>query len=441
MTKADRETMKPAILLVNPPIYDFAAYDFWLRPYGLLSAAGRIRTRARFEFFDYMDRDSDFTAGLKHCKSDKYGRGHFYSEKIPHPEPLKTIPRYFRRFGQPENIFRQFLRSRDNFDFALIQTSMTYWYPGVAEVISDIRRFSPKTKIILGGPYATLCTEHAKNLSPAPDMVLKGTDLTPLWKFLSLEPDPTQPALWQVYDRPSTGVLKISDGCPFRCTYCSVPVVYGRFRPRNIERALRELQLLIELGAKNIAFYDDALLYRAEDVLMPFLHEVIRLKINVNFHSPNALNARFITREIAEVMIEAGFKTFYLGFESVSADWQKNTGSKVFSNELCNAVQTLTEAGADPSEITAYQILGHPQSNLQQLEESMYFVNSLGIKGMLADFSPIPTTPDGQACGKWVDLNEPLLHNKTAFPTITLGFDKVNQFKDMQRKLNRSLKQ
>jgi len=38
-----------------------------------------------------------------------------------------------------------------------------------------------------------------------------------------------------------------------------------------------------------------------------------------------------------------------------------------------------------------------------------------------------------------VDLDEPLMHNKTAFPIIRLGFDKVNHLKDMQRVLNRSL--
>ena len=37
--------MKPNILLVNPPIYDFAAYDFWLKPYGMLAyAATRLKT-------------------------------------------------------------------------------------------------------------------------------------------------------------------------------------------------------------------------------------------------------------------------------------------------------------------------------------------------------------------------------------------------------------
>jgi hypothetical protein len=69
----------------------------------------------------------------------------------------------------------------------------------------------------------------------------------------------------------------------------------------------------------------------------------------------------------------------------------------------------------------------------------MRFVHRLGIRGMLADFSPIPGTPDGEACRRWVDLEEPLMHNKTAFPIIRLGFDEVNRLKDLQRALNRSL--
>lgn len=48
--------MKPRILLVNPPIYDFSAYDFWLKPYGLLRVAGFLRDQADFYLFDYLDR-------------------------------------------------------------------------------------------------------------------------------------------------------------------------------------------------------------------------------------------------------------------------------------------------------------------------------------------------------------------------------------------------
>jgi len=429
--------MKPKILLVNPPIYDFAAYDFWLKPYGLLSIAGFLRDKVDFMLFDYLDRLHPFMAETGELDADRWGRGRFYCEKVPNPACLEDIPRYFRRFGLPRELFRNFLTAQPHCDFVLIQTMMTYWYPGVREVIEDIRNAWPDTKIILGGNYVTLCSKHAQKLGV--DLIVQGTNLETLAEFLGIKPDLEQPAFWQAYEKLNVGVLKLTDGCPFNCTYCSVPKVYGKFKARPLERSLAELELLRQLGAENIAFYDDALLFEAEKVLIPSLNEVLNRNIKVNFHSPNGLNARLVTRESAELMVRAGFRTFYLGFESASLQWQRRTGSKVFSDELAQAVEHLTAAGAEPTSITAYQILGHPQSDIQELEASMRFANSLGIRGMLADFSPIPGTPDGEYCRKWVDMDEPLYHNKTAFPIILLGFDEVNRLKDLQRKLNRSL--
>jgi radical SAM superfamily enzyme YgiQ (UPF0313 family) len=431
--------MKLKILLVNPPIYDFAAYDFWLKPYGLLSIAGYLRDSVDFKLFDYLDRLSPFIATQKNLESDQWGRGRLYCERIPNPPCLKHIPRYYRRFGLPRNLFKDFLIDRQQADFVLIQTMMTYWYPGVQEVIEDIRNTWPDAKIVLGGNYVTLCAKHAQELGA--DLLVHGTNLEPLWKYLIIKPDLNQPPLWQAYEKLNVGVLKLSDGCPFNCTYCSVPNVYSRFKARPLERSLAELELLYRLGVENIAFYDDALLFKAEKFLAPFLDEILKRNINVNFHSPNALNARFITKELAELMVRAGFKTFYLGFESASLEWQQQTGSKVSSDELAEAVKYLIAAGAVPQNITAYQILGHPQIDIQQLEDSMHFVNSLGIRGMLSDFSPIPGTPDGLYCREWVDMDEPLYHNKTAFPIIMMGFDETNRLKDFQRKLNHSIPQ
>jgi len=181
------------------------------------------------------------------------------------------------------------------------------------------------------------------------------------------------------------------------------------------------------------------LLFNAQELLVPFLKKVLENNIEVNFHTPNALNARFLTKDLADLMVKTGFRTFYLGFESASTRWQEKTGNKVLSEELADAVVNLKTAGADPHQITVYQILGHPYMDIQQLAESMHFVNSLGIRGMLADFSPIPGTPDGDYCSRWVDMTEPLLQNNTAFPIITLGFDESNRLKDLQRKLNKAL--
>ena len=182
------------ILLINPPIYDFAAYDFWLKPYGMLTAAGMLRNNVHFKLFDYMDRLHSFVAKQKILQSDRWDRGRFYFQKVPIPHPIKSIPRYFRRFGLPRDIFIDFLKKQISFDFVFIQTTMTYWYPGVREVIEDIRKAQPQAKIILGGNYVILCPDHAKKL--VVDFLLNCINLEPLWQYLKIKPYIHQPALW-----------------------------------------------------------------------------------------------------------------------------------------------------------------------------------------------------------------------------------------------------
>jgi pyruvate-formate lyase-activating enzyme len=427
--------MKPRILLVNPPIYDFSAYDFWLKPYGMLRVAGFLRGQAEFSLFDFLDR-LDARVPKTNYRADPWGRGEFFSQPAPTPPIFTDIRRRFRRFGLPCGEFQTFLAGEGHYDFALIQTGMTYWYPGVEEVIEEIRAQHPETKIILGGVYATICPAHARGLGT--DLVVEGTDLAPLWRFLEMAPDDRAMPLWDLYPSLQTGVLKLADGCPFRCTYCSVPQVYPKFHARPLDRSIAELEFLKQCGVREVAFYDDALLYRPEQILKPFLKEVLRRNIEVNFHTPNALNARFIDRELARLMVATGFKNFYLGFESSAYAWQKKTGGKVYSNELARAVEILMSAGANRSGLHAYLIIGHPNDEEQAVEDSIHMAHRLGIRVMLSEFSPIPGTPDGEQCRRWINLDEPLWHNKTAFTQRRLGAE-VNRLKLLVSQLNHRL--
>src|SRR5215469_3040062 len=72
------------VLLVNPPIYDFTAFDFWLRPYGLLRVAGQLRSFGLTAFDYLVSRDPD-----------EFGRGRFDRQPISRPAALADIPRRF----------------------------------------------------------------------------------------------------------------------------------------------------------------------------------------------------------------------------------------------------------------------------------------------------------------------------------------------------------
>jgi len=410
------------VLLVQPPIYDFSAYDFWLRPYGMLRVAGRIRNAASFTFFDYL---------VSHPR-DPWGRGRYPEEIVQKPPQFRDIPRHFRRFGRPRAEFCELLKAR-RFDVVLVQTMMTYWYPGVREVIEDLRRWQPHAKIILGGAYATICPSHATALEA--DLVIEGCNLDPLWQMLSLSPG-TDPPLW-VPPLRDVGIIKISDGCPFRCTYCASPVFSPEFRSRPAEQTFEELRQLVTLGARHVAFYDDALLFRPQESLVPFLQRVISEELRVSLHTPNALNARFVTAELARLMVRSGFVTYYLGLESGAENWQRSTGGKVDSSEFAAAVNHLRSAGAHS--ITAYVLIGHPDSEGQEVESTMHLANECHARVMLSEFSPVPGTPDGERCSAWAEMGEPLHHNKTAFTLRRLGNERLTRLKDVARKLNRRL--
>ena len=366
------------VLLVNPPVYDFTAFDFWLRPYGLLRVAGRLRS-CKLTAFDY----------LLSQQRDAYGRGRFDQQLLPKPAPLADVPRRFYRFGRPRSEFLNLLRSK-TFDVVLVQTVMTYWYLGVREVIEDIRAAQPHAKIILGGVYSTLCPQHAHSLGA--DQVIEGSDLSGLGLPLG-----DGLPFWEGVDT-EVGVVKITEGCPFRCTYCSVPVVYPDFLARPLDICVEEVRYLVRLGTRHIAFYDDALLFKPDRILLPFLEALLRENLRVSFHTPNALNARFITSDVAGMMVRAGFKTFFLGFESSDYAWQRKTGSKVYAEEFAAAARVLREAGADS--ITAYIIIGHPNSADQDLEASIRFAAQQGTGVMLSEFAPFPARRMARPAGR-----------------------------------------
>lgn len=46
--------------------------------------------------------------------------------------------------------------------------------------------------------------------------------------------------------------IKIAEGCDNNCTFCSIPIMRGKFRSRSIESILAEAEMLAEQGAKEI---------------------------------------------------------------------------------------------------------------------------------------------------------------------------------------------
>ena len=128
----------PHILLVNPWIHDFAAYDFWAKPMGLLSIAGLLRHHGiRVSYIDCLDRFHPRAPGTD--PAARHGRGPYLKTRIAKPSGLNDVNRHYSRYGILPSWFVEDLSRLDTPDLVLVTSLMTYWYPGVQETIKQIK--------------------------------------------------------------------------------------------------------------------------------------------------------------------------------------------------------------------------------------------------------------------------------------------------------------
>ncbi|HTZ39603.1 MAG TPA: radical SAM protein [Syntrophales bacterium] len=429
------------ILLINPWIHDFAAYDLWVRPLGLLYLAALLRLcDFRVQLIDCLSPPlTELLPGgpAGDRRREDWGCGKFHREEIPKPEPLRQIRKRYRRYGMPPKVFREFLHAAGRPDVVLVSSMMTYWYPGVVETIGEVRTMWPGVTVLLGGNYATLCLDHARAFSRA-DVVISGEgelalpsvlgDLLGLRVAFDFDASDLDsypyPAMDLCHWRDAVPILT-SRGCPFRCSYCASHLLNPRFRIRDPIRVVDEIEhWSLAHGAKHFAFYDDALLVHSAQRSIPMLEEILRRGLAVQFHCPNGLHLREVTPRLAQLLHRSGFRTIRFGFETVSASRQSQTGGKVTTEELRRAVAYLREAGYGEAEIGIYLLCGLPGQQAREIEASIDFVRRLGARPMLAEYSPIPGTAlwdEAVRQARYDIVREPFFQNNSLLPCLESG--------------------
>ena len=427
------------LLLVNPWIYDFTAYDFWSKPLGLLYVAGiLIEQGYKISYIDCMDRYNRDVLKLQNRefpKKDEFGRGPFYKEEVKKPEVLKNIPRRFSRYGITEDVFIDELTKIPSPQVVLITSIMSYWYPGVCRVIELIKEVFPGIPIILGGVYAALCFEHAFIFSGA-DYIIKGNSIRDLIKILEQDAgnkndyskyekglDNLPYPAWGLYSNLDYICILSSRGCPYRCSYCASFRISPKLEFRNPIDVVKEIEYWHrEREIKDFVFYDDALLINSEDNFLIILEGLINKKLAVRLHTPNGIHVRMINEKIALKMYQAGVETIRLGFETVDPRLQSETGGKVTNLEFKKAVDYLLKARFKTSQIGAYLLIGLPGQNLQEIVDSIRFVIDCGAHPRLAKFSAIPGTKIWSEAKSHFNLKgdiDPLFHNDALLPYLS----------------------
>jgi radical SAM superfamily enzyme YgiQ (UPF0313 family) len=356
----------------------------------------------------------------------RFGRGPYFKTPIAKPAGLAHVPRTYSRYGiRPRWLMEDLARLPDP-DLVLVTSMMTYWYPGVRETIARLKERFPRTPVVLGGVYATLCRDHARShcgadrvvAGPAekrlPEIVAEATGCriteVPDTEDLDSYPFPSLDLQRRIPFVP----LLTTRGCPFSCPYCASAVLEPRMRRRSAVSVMEEIGYWHhKFGVRDFVFYDDALLVDAPHHALPLFESIARSGMQLRFHTPNAVHVREISPAVACLMRRIGFETLRLGVETADFGSSRRLDRKLGREDFFRAVRHLRAAGFAGRQVGAYLLAGLPGQTWQEVARSIESVRASGITPVIAHYTPIPHT------ALWEEARQSSRYDLAADPVFT----------------------
>lgn len=239
------------------------------------------------------------------------------------PLALLKISAYHKRLGDETELVKGNFELSYKPDIIYITSLFTYAYKPVDGSISFYRSKYPSSRILVGGIYATLCSdtlnskfardvEIHKGLYPNAENLLPDYSLVPDWK---------------------TSLVISSRGCIRRCRFCSANLLEPEFK------ALKTIEKLIWHKHKNIVFWDNNFL--ASPFRDQILYELAEIGKPVDFNQ--GLDARLLEEKTIIKLKQINLKQIRLAYDTT-----------VIRKPLMNAVKKLKGMGFRGRKIFIY---------------------------------------------------------------------------------------
>jgi radical SAM superfamily enzyme YgiQ (UPF0313 family) len=264
--------------------------------------------------------------------------------------------------------------------------------------------------VAAGGSYASLCPEL---YAPLADTVIAG-EAEYTWREFCRDIESGEPKrLYQesgtvsLTDSPAprfdlldlpkyqTVSLQFSRGCPFRCDFCDIIVMFGR-RPRtkSVEQVGKELDLLRALNVHNAFFVDDNFIGNkpAAKELLEFLRDYQREhEYRFRFGTEASINLAH-DDELLELFRQAHFAWVFIGIESPDAESLRET--KKYQNTRRDMLSSVRHIYSHGIEVLGGFIVGFDNDTIDTFDRQYEFIMQSGIQtAMLGLLTALPKTP------------------------------------------------
>jgi radical SAM superfamily enzyme YgiQ (UPF0313 family) len=299
-------------------------------------------------------------------------------------------------------------------------TAVTMNYPASSNILKLCKRFDENVITVIGGPHVTFCAEQTLREAPWIDLVVRGQGEHTMLDIVSgKKPAEIEGLVFRegdgivtTGDRPwiedldelplparhlfplakyrafnAGGSLITGRGCPFNCIFCAGHRMTGRrVRLRNAKLVVDEMQMVQELGFKEIYIEDDLLTFNHAHVYA-ICDEILNRGLKIKWNAFSRVDT--VTRELLRKMKEAGCVGLLFGVESGNQEILDRVKKKITLKKVKQAVALTKETGMRA--VTSF-ILGLPGETKKTMRQSYDLANRLNAPYSLHVLAPFPGT-------------------------------------------------
>lgn len=270
--------------------------------------------------------------------------------------------------------------------------------------IRRVSRLNPKARLIVTGCYAERAPEDLQNM-PQVWCVFSNTEKKDLAeKILSFAGLKKQDQLIHFRSR---ALVKIQDGCNFRCSFCIIPSVRGRsvsFEKREILARIKEFisQGFREIILTGIHLCSYGFDLKPRSSLLQLLQEIESLNGLAKLRL-SSLDPRFLEPSLIEYITknEKVCPHFHLSLQSGSDDILQRMGRRIRIEDYKKILTCLHEKSPQAS-LGADIIVGFPGETEDDFSQTYRFLEQSPLTYLhVFSYSPRP----GTVAASWRQIN------------------------------------